>query len=35
VEVWLVGEVIILEITGSGGIRRKDPGTGFKLLELT
>jgi len=32
VEVWLVGEVIILEILGAGGLRRKDPATGFQLL---
>ncbi|MHC1744078.1 MAG: PPC domain-containing DNA-binding protein [Syntrophobacteraceae bacterium] len=31
-EVWLVGEVILLEMVGSGGVRRKDPGTGFQLL---
>ena len=31
-DVWLVGEVIILEIVGSGGRRKKDPGTGFQLL---
>lgn len=30
--VWLVGEVILLEIVGSGARRRKDPSTGFQLL---
>lgn len=32
VEVWLVGEVIIIEIMGTGGVRKKDPATGFHLL---
>lgn len=35
VEVWLVGEVIILEVVGSEAVRRKDPHTGFQLLDLT
>ncbi len=34
VEVWLVGEVIILEVVGTAAIRRKDPQTGFPLLNL-
>ncbi len=34
VDVWLVGEVIILEILGTGGLRKKDPQTGFKLLSF-
>jgi len=34
VEVWLVGEVIILEIIGSDAVRRRDPQTGFTLLSL-
>ncbi len=34
VEVWLVGEVILLEVAGSGAVRRKDPDTGFQLLNL-
>lgn len=34
VEVWLVGEVILLEILGTGGTRKKDPATGFQLLRL-
>jgi predicted DNA-binding protein with PD1-like motif len=33
-EVWLVGEVIIIEIMGTGGVRKKDPATGFQLLEF-
>ncbi len=33
-QVWLVGEVILLEIIGSGGVRRKDPQTGFQLLQF-
>ncbi|MEW6658440.1 MAG: PPC domain-containing DNA-binding protein [Thermodesulfobacteriota bacterium] len=34
VEVWLVGEVVILEILGTSGQRLKDPGTGFELLQF-
>ncbi len=34
VEVWLVGEVIILEILGTSGVRRKDLETGFELLQF-
>jgi uncharacterized protein len=33
-DVWLVGEVILLEIVGTGGRRKKDPGTGFQLLQF-
>ncbi|MEW6387281.1 MAG: DUF296 domain-containing protein [Thermodesulfobacteriota bacterium] len=34
VEVWLVGEVVILEILGTAGCRRKDPQSGLELLQL-
>jgi len=34
VEVWLVGEVVILEILGTAGVSRTEPETGFKLLQL-
>jgi uncharacterized protein len=34
VEVWLVGEVILLEILGVCGQRKKHPEGEFKLLEL-
>lgn len=34
VEVWLVGEVIILELLGTGGVRRPEPLSGFQLLRL-
>jgi predicted DNA-binding protein with PD1-like motif len=34
VEVWLVGEVILLEILGIAGARRKDPQSGFELLQF-
>jgi uncharacterized protein len=34
VEVWLVGEVVLLEILGAGGQRRKRPESELKLLEL-
>jgi predicted DNA-binding protein with PD1-like motif len=33
-EAWLVGEVLIFELVGDGARRRKDPGSGFELLEL-
>jgi predicted DNA-binding protein with PD1-like motif len=35
VEVWLVGEVVILEIVGAPARRRKDPQTGFQLLQVS
>ena len=35
VEVWLVGEVVILEILGSGARRLRDPQTGFQLLQIS
>lgn len=35
VEVWLVGEVILLEILGTEARRRKDPQTGFELLRVS
>jgi predicted DNA-binding protein with PD1-like motif len=34
VEVWLVGEVIILEILGTRGRRRPEPPSGFSLLQF-
>jgi predicted DNA-binding protein with PD1-like motif len=34
VKVWLVGEVVMMEILGTGGIRKKDPETGFQLLQF-
>lgn len=34
VEVWLVGEVIILEILGTGGCRRAEAPSGFSLLQF-
>lgn len=34
VDVWLVGEVVLLEILGTGGQRKIDPKTGFELLQL-
>jgi uncharacterized protein len=34
VEVWLVGEVIILEILGTKGRRRPEPPSGFSLLQF-
>jgi predicted DNA-binding protein with PD1-like motif len=35
VQVWLVGEVVLLEILGTGAKRRKDEQTGFQLLKIT
>lgn len=35
VDVWLIGEVILLEIQGIGGFRKKDPQTGFQMLRLS
>lgn len=32
VDVWKIGEVVILELTGSSSQRKKDPATGFSLL---
>ena len=34
VEVWLVGEVVVFEILGVQGLRKKDPQSGFELLQL-
>ena len=35
-EVWLVGEVVLLEVLGAAGAqRRKDPETGFELLGIS
>ena len=33
VKVWLIQEVIVIEITGIDSVRVKDPRTGFHLLE--
>ena len=36
VEVWLTGEVVLLEILGAGTAQRqKDPETGFQLLRIS
>jgi uncharacterized protein len=35
VKVWLVGEAVIIEIVGTGGVRREDPESGFKLLQFS
>ncbi len=35
VEVWLIGEVVLLEILGAEAAqRKKDPATGFQLLKI-
>ena len=33
IEVWRLGEAVLLEITGSSARRRKDPDTGFDVME--
>ena len=33
-ETWLIGEVVLIEITGTKASRRRDPASGFELLEL-
>ena len=33
VATWIVGEVVIIELTGNDAVRRADPATGFELLE--
>ncbi len=34
VTTWVIGEAVVIELTGSGAARRVDPATGFELLEL-
>lgn len=34
VDVWQLGEVIILELTGSAAVRAKNKETGFEFLEI-
>jgi uncharacterized protein len=35
VNVWLIGEVVLLEILGADSVwRQKDPATGFQLLKI-
>jgi predicted DNA-binding protein with PD1-like motif len=34
VTTWVVGEVVVIELTSSDAVRRVDPVTGFELLEL-
>ena len=33
-ETWLIGEIVLIELVGTGGSRRLDPLSGFELLEL-
>jgi predicted DNA-binding protein with PD1-like motif len=35
VDVWQIGEVVILELTGSAAKRAKNKETGFEFLETT
>ncbi len=34
VDTWVIGEAVLLELTGSEAVRRVDAATGFELLEL-
>ncbi|MFB3890045.1 MAG: PPC domain-containing DNA-binding protein [Candidatus Bathyarchaeia archaeon] len=34
VDIWQIGEVVILELTGAGAQRAKDAKTGFEFLEV-
>jgi predicted DNA-binding protein with PD1-like motif len=34
IEVWMIGEVVIFELTGTEAFRKKDPETGFELLAI-
>ena len=34
VDVWRVGEVVMLELIGASALRRKDRATGFEFLEI-
>ena len=34
VTTWVVGEVVVMELTGSDALRRVDPATGFELLQV-
>lgn len=34
VEVWQIGEVVVLELTGATACRAKDKDTGFEFLEI-
>lgn len=33
-ETWLIGEMVLIEITGTEAVRHRDPKTGFDLLVL-
>ncbi len=35
IDVWLIGEVVIVELTGSSAVRRKDKVSGFEVLETS
>lgn len=34
VEIWHIGEVVIMELVNATAMRKVDPGTGFELLEI-
>jgi predicted DNA-binding protein with PD1-like motif len=34
VRTWVVGEAVVIELTGTGAARRVDPSTGFELLDV-
>jgi uncharacterized protein len=33
-QTWLIGEIVLVEISGAQGVRKVDPASGFELLEL-
>ena len=34
VTTWVVAEAVVLELTGTGAVRRVEPSSGFELLEI-
>lgn len=34
IEVWKLGEVVLVELLGTDAVRRMDPATGFEVLEV-
>jgi predicted DNA-binding protein with PD1-like motif len=34
VDVWMIGEVVVIELLECRAVRKRDPATGFALLEV-
>lgn len=34
VKTWVIGEAVVIELTGTDAVRRVDPQTGFELLDV-